>query len=234
MLPGGEQQSHASSDPSGEGRLLPGAYLPEHHFTVVREASPDDDEAMLEKVGRRTVGALERLYHSTSPRLNAVALRLLGNAEDAVEALQDTYLRIWEKAPSYDPSRSRAFTWMVMILRGLCLDRLRKRRVRAAVWVDWDEAVVVADGTPVGRRGLSSMASPGDDFLTAATLEEVKLAFQTLPEDDQRLVFDALFGAGTIEELAGRVSQPVGTVKSRLHRAISKLRTLLKWDHETT
>lgn len=189
---------------------------------------------MLERVSRRTSGGLERLYQATSPRLYAVALRLLGNAEDAVEALQDTYLRIWEKAPSYDATRARAFTWMVMILRGLCLDRLRKRRVRSAVWVDWDEAVVVADGSSPGRRGMASMASPGDDFLTAATLEEVRLAFRSLSESDQKLVCESLFGTDTVEELAEKVSQPVGTVKSRLHRAILKLRTLLKWDHETT
>ena len=204
--------------------------LPPTHLTVVRDLAPDADEALVDRVGRKVPGSLEALYHAASPRLYSVAYRLLGNAEDAREALQDTFVRIWEKAGSYDSSRSRAFSWMVMILRGLCLDKMRKRRLRAPVWVDWDEVRPAPDTANRPVDDLAAMASPGDDFLTAQTLEEVRNAFSTLPKSDQKLLCQAIFSPDSLDELAESESQPIGTVKSRIHRAMLKLRSVLKWD----
>jgi RNA polymerase sigma-70 factor, ECF subfamily len=196
--------------------------LPRLH--LVRAPDPAGDEAHLERVARRAPGALDALYYATSARLYAVALRMVGNAEDAQEVLQDAYVRIWNKAESYDAHQSRAFTWMVMLLRGLCLDKLRKRNVRPV-----DSAAY----TPKACGDLSALVSPGDTFLRVDTLDGLRSAFSVLDEEDQELLQQILFTPATLVELAEAAGQPVGTLKSRVHRAMSKLRTLIRWDHET-
>ncbi len=201
---------------------------------LVRETGVDTDADLLHAVSRRAVGSLEALYAALGPRLQAMAMRLLGNGEDACEAVQDTIVRIWEKADEYDPKRSRAFSWMAMLLRGLCLDILRKRRLRAPVWQDWghisvgDETLLVAHGA-----ALHALASPGDDFLTAQVLEEIRQAFDCLPLGDQRLLLASLFTPDELTDIAKAFGQPVGTVKSRIHRSMQKLRTLLRWKNES-
>ncbi len=203
---------------------------PANLVTVPRDAADvNSDGAFLELVARRADGALESLYHAVSPRLYAVALRILSDPEDAQEALQDAFLRIWERAPSFNPALARPFTWMVMILRGLCLDRLRKRRVRASIAT---ESLDVLTAKPSTRSTSPALASPGDAFLRAEIIDELRQAFDTLPASDQILLNRVLFSPAEIDDIATDLGQPVGTVKSRIHRAITKLRILLRWDHE--
>ncbi len=230
LNPGGDEHFHVPADRGPQEGSSAGEHLPLSHLTVVREAVPNADEALIERVSRKAPGSLEALYHALSPRLYSIALNLLRNPEDASEALQDTFIRIWEKAPSYDAAKSKAFSWMVMILRGHCLDRMRKRKLRAPVWEDWDSVQHNPARNQADDDRAASMASPGDDFLTAQTLEEVRQAFALLPVSEQKLVWDALFSPGSLDDLATTMAQPLTTVKSRLHRAILKLRTLLKWD----
>jgi RNA polymerase sigma-70 factor, ECF subfamily len=191
----------------------------------------DEDDVHLERVARRADGALESLYQAVAPRLYAVAMRMLGDEGESQEVVQDAFVRIWERAATYNADLARPFTWMVMILRGLCLDRLRKRRVRSSL-----RTVSFHAEESFGRRasgvGLESLASPGDAFLRSNIIEELRQAFDTLPASDQALLHRVLFTPIEIAELAEDLGQPEGTVKSRIHRAITKLRILLRWDHE--
>ena len=121
------------------------------------------------EVAERDERALEELYKVTSDRLYSMALHWLRDEGAAREAVQDCYLRIWKRAGRYDPARSQPFTWCVMILRGLCLDQLRKlRRVpRLAEDLEEGETFLLRGATiPRPRRSGSTLKANFDPLRT--------------------------------------------------------------------
>ncbi len=177
-----------------------------------------DGSWLLGRIARRDHEALEELYRMWGDRLYSMALHWLGDEGAAREALQDCFLRMWRKAGDYDAGKGRAFTWCAMILRGLCLDHLRKRRRRAAVWHDW-ESVRVLD-MPATGGGV-------EDLFFRETVGRVRAALERLDREEVESVRAALFDAGTLQDHAVRWGVPLGTAKTRVHRAMAKLRKLL-------
>src|SRR5262245_28007064 len=98
-------------------------------------AAPEADADALEqrllgRIGGGDAQALEELYRRYATPLYSFVCRMLSDRSDAADVLQECFCRIWKRASTYEPSRSRPFTWVVMLLRGLCLDRLRQRSSR--------------------------------------------------------------------------------------------------------
>jgi len=151
----------------------------------------------------------ERLRGMSTAELNRayrIAGLILGNAEDAEDATQDALLRAWRSAGSVrDPVRFDA--WLDRILVNACRDRLRRRgRVRF-----------------VGLEGHATIAS-ADPFGALLQHDDLLRRLATL-DDDLRLVLVLHYwGDLRLEDLAERVGWPVGTVKSRLNRALGKMR----------
>lgn len=207
-----------STHPTSEGMA------PRSRFRLVEGAEDGSVETVLARVARRENGALERLYYLTSAILYTAAVGILGDAEDAAEVIQDTYVRIWNKAHTFDSERSKGMTWMTMIMRGICMDQLRKKKSRPANHTDlsFDDGFVAA----------GSVVPFDDGFRQAQMLEDVRAAFAQLTDSDQDLMASVLFRGDSPEALAARYRLPLGTVKSRIHRALVKLRGVLGLDHE--
>jgi len=155
--------------------------------------------------------ALKALYDQFSGVTYRVCLRMLGSPEDAEEALQDTFLRLETQAARYDPSRGTVQTFVLTLAHHLCLERLRARRAR-----------------PQGQPGTFDDSNfdlpappPARDPLDQALVEAALLS---LPETDRALLEGMFFGGYTQAELTARTGLPLGTVKSRLRRALLKLR----------
>lgn len=181
-------------------------------------AETRDESRLLLRIAQRDADALAELYRMWSDRLFSMARHMIRDEGAAREALQDCFLRIWKKAGDFDPEKSRAFTWAAMILRGLCLDHLRKRRRRAGVWQDWES------GSP-----LQAPASCGvEDLFFRETVTRVRLALRHLDETESESISSALFDPGSIQDHADRWEVPLGTAKIRIHRAMVKLRGILK------
>ena len=177
-----------------------------------------DGSWLLGRIARRDAEALEELYRMWGDRLYSMALHWVSDDGAAKEALQDCFLRIWKRAGEFDAEKRRGFTWCAMILRGLCLDVLRKRRRRAPVWEDWAKmpALEVPD-----RSGV-------EDLFFRDTVSRVRSALGMLDHADAETVRVALFDPGTLQDHAVRWGVPLGTAKVRVHRAMEKLRQLLK------
>lgn len=196
--------------------------MPESTRDPSSELSPAssswDGTWLLERVAKEDPDALEQLYKMWGDRLYSMAVHLVGDEGAAAEAIQDCFLKVWQKAREYDPAKSRGFTWAGMILRGICLDMLRKKRCRAVVWAD--ESAIPSLGIPPVFGGV-------EDLLFRDTVRQVKAALGSLTEHEAESVRTALFDPATIEEQADRWGVPVSTAKTRVFRAMEKLRSLL-------
>ena len=160
---------------------------------------------MVQRMAMRDAGALDSFFHMCSGALMGIAVQMLGSHEDAEEVLQDTLVKVWNKAPAYDPLRSAPYTWAVMILRGCCLDRLRLRQRRLQplpLAPDWD--------------------APSLQVCDPAVLADVRAAWAALADADQALLSRAIFEPLTSADIAARTGEPVGTIKARIHRALGR------------
>lgn len=174
---------------------------------------------LLRRIASGEEAALEALHRAYADRLFSMTRHWLRDEGAAAEALQDTFLRIWRSANRYDPGRSHPFTWCVMILRGICLDHLRRgRRVPRLL----DDLV---------PRGRIEIDPPGEDGLEDLhfhdTVQRVRTALRRLSDEERMTLDAALFDPAGNHELAERWNLSHATVKTRIHRAMSKLRQLL-------
>src|SRR5437762_3326484 len=111
------------------------------------------DREMIARIGRGDQSAFDALYDRLSGPLYSLAMRMLGDAGDAQDALQDVFLQIWSRAGTYDPEQSSVFSWSVLLTRSRVIDRLRARgrhlRVIVASTDDKEKRGDVADASSI-------------------------------------------------------------------------------------
>lgn len=173
-----------------------------------------EESRWLARVAAGDREALRQLYARYSRPLFSVAMRMLGDRGAAEERLQDAFVSIWRHAGNYDPQKSQPFTWAFTILRRSCIDYLRKqhRSVRVAGTIDENKALPSAE-TDSARESAERQE-------TAAQLRSA-LAEISPPQRDALEL--ALFSALTHPEIAERLGQPLGTVKSWIRRGLLDL-----------
>lgn len=159
--------------------------------------------------------AFATLYERTSAKLYGICLRLMGNEPEAQEVLQETYIRIWQKAERFDPSKASAITWLSVLARNKAIDRLRRR---AAPGEQLDAASEVEDDSP---SAFEIVERQQDRLRLADCLKQL--------DERPRVAIQAAFLDGaTYLELAEREDVPLGTMKSRIRRGLQRLRGCLE------
>jgi len=177
---------------------------------------------MIERIRRGDQSAFSALYDRLSRPLYSLALRMLGDAGDAQDALQDVFLQIWSRAATYNPEQSTVFSWTVLLTRSRVIDRLRarKRRLRIVDSATGDEDADVADAST-----MESTADTADKNDEAARVRSV---LNNLPSEQREAIELAFFGHLTHHEIAARLGEPLGTIKARIRRGLLKLRERLR------
>lgn len=173
-----------------------------------------EDETLLRAAAGGDRAALGRLYDRFAPSLLAVAQRIVGSPREAEDVVQDVFLEAWHRARHYDPQRGTVKTWLMLRLRSRSLDRLRANR-RA-------QAVALEDGLPQPTEGRVS-----ETAVLAIDSKAVSRAVSDLPEDQRAVLELGYFAGQSCAEIADALSVPIGTVKSRMSRAIAQLRRTL-------
>ncbi len=178
-----------------------------------------EESQLLARIGAGDRDALRELYAHYGSALFSLALRLVGERGAAEEILQDTFVKIWAHAAAYDARLSRPFTWAVTILRRTAIDHLRKhRRQPAPVPLPESDAVPAPFAAP-------DLARPTAEAHESADRVHAALAQIAAPQRDALAL--ALFSTLTHAEIAARLAQPVGTVKSWIRRGLLDLRSTL-------
>jgi RNA polymerase sigma-70 factor, ECF subfamily len=178
------------------------------------------DREMMLRVGRGDQTAFSALYDRLSGPLYSLALKMLGNASDAQDALQEVFLQIWSRARTYDPEKSSVFSWTVLLTRSRAIDRLRARdrRLRVVVGSTADEARTAEATNASTVESAADTANKNDE---AAHLRSL---LNNLPSEQRQAIDLAFFGHLTHHEIAAQLGQPLGTVKARIRRGLLRLR----------
>jgi RNA polymerase sigma-70 factor (ECF subfamily) len=182
-----------------------------------QQATAEPQARLLDRIAGRDLEALEEFYDQTSTPLFSVALRILGDAAEAEEVIQDVFVQIWEKAPIFDATLGSAFHWALSIARHRAIDRLRARQRRARLAEDFQQSGVAA---PPDQT--SSLALNNDDVAI------IQSALKSLPPEQRQAIELAFFSGKTHQEIATELSEPVGTIKARIRRGMLKMRDSLR------
>ena len=183
-------------------------------------ARDDDSErnqlaAALHRVAKGDRSAFHELYRRTCAKLMGVCLRISSDREEAEDVLQEVYVTVWQKAAQFDSTRSSPITWLATMARNRAIDRLRAGGRRITTPIDG-----IADPADESADALDRLLEAEGEHGMATCIEE-------LPKGDAVLVRTAFFEQATYGELATRSGLPLGTVKSRIRRALIKLRGCL-------
>jgi len=171
------------------------------------------DEALLEAVAAADEQALGELYDRFGRVAYGLALRILRDAALAEDAVQEAFLQVWRGAGAYRPERAKASTWVLTFVHRRAVDLVRReerRRVEPA-------------------EALPDPTAPGADETAVARSRRkiVQDALRRLPAEQREAIELAYYGGLTQSELAERLSQPLGTIKSRMFTGLKRLQTLL-------
>jgi RNA polymerase sigma-70 factor (ECF subfamily) len=167
-------------------------------------------------VVNRDEAALAKLYDSSNRLIYGLLLRILGNAATAEEVLFDVYTQVWQQATRYDNRRGNPGAWLITMARSRAIDRLRSDRRLSRYEEPLEDAPSARDQSDsqgiTFRQELGRVVSRAVDTLRAEEREVIELAF---------------YSGLTHSEMATRLNQPLGTIKTRARRGMIKLRELL-------
>ena len=162
--------------------------------------------------------AFSRFYDLLAPTAFGLIRRVLRDPEAAAEVLQEVFWQVWREAPQYDPKRGSPEAWLVMRAKTRAIDRLRSMRRRDRTFV-----------APVDESVARSSEEPAENpAVVAEDRSLIQTALAQLPEPQRRVIEMAFFEGLTQSEIAIRLREPLGTVKTRARLGLERLRGALR------
>ena len=179
-----------------------------------RDLAHLSDEAIVALTARGDEVAFGELYDRYGRVAYGLALRVLRDQALAEDAVQEAFLAIWRGASRFIPERAKASTWIMTLVHRRAVDVVRREERRRAEPLD--------DLEPAGRG-----ASAEDVAWLRLERERVQAALRQLPDQQREAIELAYYGGFTQSELADRLGQPLGTIKSRMFAGLARLHELL-------
>jgi RNA polymerase sigma-70 factor (ECF subfamily) len=181
---------------------------------VTRELAHLSDEALVLLAARSQQAALAELYDRYGRPAYGLALRILRDEALAEDAVQEGFLAVWRTAARFVPERGRASSWILTLVHRRAVDLVRREERRRA------DTLETAPEQPA--RG-----SVDEEAWLRLQRERVQDALRQLPDQQREAIELAYYGGFTQAELAERLGQPLGTIKSRMFTGLTRLRELL-------
>ena len=173
------------------------------------------DEQMVILLARRDENALSTLYDRHANRVLGVAMAVLHDLSAAEEVTQEVFLKLWRQPESFDSSRGRFVSWFLSVARHQAIDRLRSSHgLSTGAVPDVELAEDMAD----------DHLGPDEEAWISVRRQAVRRALGELPQAQREVLALAYFAGLSQQEIAQRLDQPLGTVKTRTRLAMQKLR----------
>ncbi len=171
-------------------------------------------ERLFEQMKNGNQAAFAQLYDEYSPALYGLINRILSDADEADDILQDCFIKIWKKVHQYDKQKGTPFTWMLNISRNASIDRLRQRNNSR------DRKIQIAQSNVYNT----------DNHKTQTSTDQIGLSehISSLSPEHQLMIEYYYYKGYTHQEVADELDIPLGTVKTRLRKAIINLRKIFK------
>lgn len=181
---------------------------------VNRELAHLSDEALVALAARSEQSALAELYDRFGRPAYGLALRILRDESLAEDAVQEAFLTLWRTSARFVPERGKASTWILTLVHRRAVDLVRREERRRA------------DAIEQAPEQVSRDAVDEEAWLRLQR-ERVQDALRKLPDQQREAIELAYYGGFTQSELAERLGQPLGTIKSRMFMGLARLRELL-------
>jgi RNA polymerase sigma-70 factor (ECF subfamily) len=170
----------------------------------------DFDEALIIGAASGDKTALARLYDRYAPSLLSLGHRILGGRRDAEDLLHDVFVEVWQQAGDYSPDRGSVKSWLFLRMRSRAIDRLR---------------LASRKNVELGEQVLATATREVvEDPALSPDRSQIRTTLSSLPPDQRVAIELAYFGGLSGAQIAAQLGVPLGTVKTRLALAMSKLR----------
>jgi len=196
---------------------LVGAVVARSDVSTRETDSRDVDRTLLARMAQGDGDALAELYDRYVRPVYSLAVRILRDGRDAEDVVQEVFTQAWRQASRYTAARGPAVAWLFTLTRSRAIDRLRARRARPDGASDDAAATALIDASPAIEHQL----------LSAEQVARVRAALDDLPLLQRVAIELAYFEGLSHVEIADRLEQPLGTVKTRIRLAMGKLRETL-------
>ena len=183
------------------------------------EAIVKRDTAMLYRIAQKDVSAFQEFYRAYSGLVFATISHVLNDHQDSEDIMQEVLVQIWQKAHLYEPAKGKPLTWVTTMARNRAIDRIRAKQRRSKLNNDFENE--------------HSIVQPEFDESTAervVSIEQqgiVRGAVQSLTSDQREAIQLTYFNDMTQAEVASQLHEPLGTIKARIRRGVSRLEGLV-------
>lgn len=182
------------------------------------------DAMLIEKCQRGELLALNQLFERYSGQAQSYALRLTGHAEDAADVVSEGFIRIFRSIGRFQ-ANALFSTWMYKILKNVFLDMMKKRRVNVVASLDQSQSID-------GRSMVCQIVDPSENAIEAYVRlehsEEIMSAIDLLPEKQRDMIRMYYIDDNNYMAVSSSLNTPVGTIKSRMHRAKANLKLIIE------
>jgi RNA polymerase sigma-70 factor (ECF subfamily) len=172
---------------------------------------------LIQQVAKQDRDAFSQLYDRFSTLVFSLAMRMLKARSDAEDLLQEVFVQVWRQAENYSAERGSPEAWIINIARSRAIDKIRSIR-------RMEKSFVLTDDP--------ARAESSDNVESSAAESEARMAMNSalanLPETQRRVLELAYFDGLTQTEIANRLAEPLGTVKTRMRSGIQRLRDMLR------
>lgn len=184
------------------------------------------DDSLMRAIGESKNGALEALYERYVAGCYGLALKIIGDPTLAEEIVQDVFLKVWRKPESYIAGRGKFSSWLLTLVHNRSIDKLRRTKagvLGSSVPLDLDSGagIALADMLP------DAAPTPYDEAWREEKGSIVRSTLSLLPETQRQAISMAYFGGLTQKEIAEKLGEPLGTIKTRTRSGLIQLRQLL-------
>ncbi len=187
--------------------------------TASLSSAPLQDTELFRRTAAGDGQSLAELHRRYSGVLLATAMRILNNARDAEEVVQEAFVQIWEKASVFDARRGKPLTWAMTLTRNKAIDHLRRVQRRRRLQDEVAEETKIWEHVLERDSSEEAAAHEANDIVRSAVIQ--------LSPDQRRAIELAYFGGLTQQQIAQKLHEPLGTVKARIRRGMLKLRGIL-------
>jgi len=185
------------------------------------EPAEQQDWMLMQRVGHGDEAAMSELYDRFVGLVYKASRQVLPSRAEAEDAVQETFVRLWQTADRFDPHRARLVTWVMLITRRHLIDRLRRKSARPEQL-----------GFDASMEALGPVSEPPELPGGEHDLEVLRRRIEELPEL-QRVVIERTYLQGfTLREVSEQLGAPLGTVKSALSRGLGRLRDRMLSDNK--